>query len=139
MFNKEKTTTDRITSNNATLVSAGTTLSGDLNSANDLRIDGTIKGNVNSSAKIIIGATGFVEGDISCQQADIAGKVTGNVSAQDLLQLREECNVEGNIAAAKLQIEPTAIFNGKCTMTPAENAKQKTKHEPKPTEAVLYQ
>lgn len=98
----------------ATLVSTGTTLKGDINSNSDLRIDGTIIGNITSSAKIVIGANGVVEGNISGNQADIVGKVTGNIKTKDLLQLRGECVVKGNLYVSKLQVEPTAIFNGQC-------------------------
>lgn len=100
----------------ATLVSAGTTLKGDISSNSDLRIDGTIIGNVTSTAKIVIGASGNVEGDISGNQADIVGKVSGNIKTKDLLQLRGDCVVNGNVFAGKLQVEPTAIFNGQCHM-----------------------
>lgn len=99
-----------------TLISAGTTLKGDISSNNDLRIDGTIIGNVSSSAKIVIGASGNVEGDLSGNQADIVGKVSGNIKTKDLLQLRGDCVVNGNVYAGKLQVEPTAIFNGQCHM-----------------------
>ena len=103
-------------SNGTTLISAGTTLKGDISSNSDLRIDGTIIGNIHSSAKIVIGSNGVVEGDISGNQADIVGKVSGNVRAKDLLQLRGECVVSGNLFAGKLQVEPTATFNGQCHM-----------------------
>ncbi len=100
----------------ATLIGAGTTLKGDISSNSDLRIDGTVHGNITSSAKIIIGNGGLVEGDISCNQADIVGKVSGNVRSKELLQLRGECVVTGNLYAGKLQVEPTATFNGQCHM-----------------------
>jgi cytoskeletal protein CcmA (bactofilin family) len=102
--------------NGATLISAGTTLKGDISSNTDLRIDGTVIGNVNSASKIVIGASGSVEGDISGNQADVVGKVSGNVKTKDLLQLRGDCVVNGNVYAGKLQIEPTAVFNGQCHM-----------------------
>ena len=102
--------------NGATLISTGTTLKGDINSNSDLRIDGTIIGNIRGNAKIIIGSSGVVEGDIEGNQADITGKVTGNIKMKDLLQLRGECNITGNLNAGKLQIEPTATFNGQCHM-----------------------
>ncbi|MFZ9695107.1 MAG: bactofilin family protein [Chitinophagaceae bacterium] len=102
--------------NNATLISAGTVLKGDISSNGDLRIDGTVIGNVKTSAKIIIGGTGVVEGDISGNQADVTGKVNGNIRANELLQLRGECVAAGNIYAGKLQVEPTATFNGQCHM-----------------------
>src|SRR6266496_4618428 len=102
--------------NGTTLISAGTTLKGDINSNSDLRIDGTITGNISSSAKIVIGASGVVEGDITGNQADIVGKVSGNIKTKDLLQLRGDCVVNGNVYAGKLQVEPTATFNGQCHM-----------------------
>jgi cytoskeletal protein CcmA (bactofilin family) len=99
-----------------TLISAGTTLKGDISSNADLRIDGTIIGNINSSAKIVIGSSGVVEGDIFGAHADIVGKISGNIRVRELLQLRGECVVNGNIFAGKLQVEPTATFNGQCHM-----------------------
>ncbi|MER3499113.1 MAG: cell shape determination protein CcmA [Chitinophagaceae bacterium] len=102
--------------NGTTIINAGTTVKGDISSNNDLRIDGTILGNISSTSKIVIGASGVVEGDISGNQADIVGKVSGNIKAKDLLQLRGDCVVNGNIFAAKLQVEPTATFNGQCHM-----------------------
>jgi cytoskeletal protein CcmA (bactofilin family) len=102
--------------NGTTLIGAGTKLKGDITSTSDLRIDGTILGNVHSSAKVVIGANGIVEGNISGNQADIIGKVCGNVKTKDLLQLRGDCVITGNLYAGKLQVEPSATFNGECHM-----------------------
>ncbi|MCC7401769.1 MAG: polymer-forming cytoskeletal protein [Chitinophagaceae bacterium] len=102
--------------NGTTLIGAGTTLKGDISSNNDLRIDGTIVGNINCASKIVIGANGIVEGDITGNQADIVGKVSGNIRAKDLLQLRGDCVVSGDLYAGKLQVEPSATFNGQCHM-----------------------
>src|SRR6187549_1288762 len=119
MFNTKKpTTTDMITEKpngnggggtGTTLISAGTTIKGDLSSNSDLRIDGTVIGNINSSAKIVIGNSGVVEGDIF-------GNTSGTIKVKELLQLRGECVVNGNIYAGKLQVEPSATFNGQCHM-----------------------
>lgn len=102
--------------NGTTLIGAGTTLKGDIHSNSDLRIDGTIIGSIHSSAKVVIGANGVVEGNISGNQADINGKVSGNVKTTDLLQLRGDCNIKGNLYAGKLEVEPSAVFNGECHM-----------------------
>jgi cytoskeletal protein CcmA (bactofilin family) len=103
----------------ASLIGAGTSMKGDITSNGDLRIDGTLIGNINCTAKVIIGANGVVEGDLNGQQADILGKVTGTISVKDLLQLKGGSVINGNIKAAKLQIEPTASFNGECHMNSA--------------------
>ena len=118
---KSKTKTDMqfdkaAAGNCTTLIGSGTTLKGDIHSNSDLRIDGTLIGNVHSSAKVVIGANGVVEGDISGNQADINGKVSGNVRTRDLLQLRGDCNIKGNLYAGKLEVEPSAVFNGECHM-----------------------
>jgi cytoskeletal protein CcmA (bactofilin family) len=119
MFNtKNKTdmTVEKTNGNGATLISAGSTLRGDISSNSDLRIDGTVIGNIQSLAKVIIGGSGVVEGDIVASQTDVSGKVTGNVRAKELLQLKGESVVVGNLYAGKLQIEPSATFNGQCHM-----------------------
>jgi cytoskeletal protein CcmA (bactofilin family) len=128
MFNKEKTNTTERGSSSATLISAGTIVNGDLVSDNDLRIDGTINGNVSCTAKVVVGPSGYVEGNIDGQQADITGKVLGNIKAKELLQLRGSCNVQGNIASDKLQIEPSATFNGQCQMGGVEGFVQISRH-----------
>jgi cytoskeletal protein CcmA (bactofilin family) len=114
--NKSDMQNEKSSGNGTTLVGAGTTVKGDVNSNSDLRIDGTITGNIFCSAKIIVGANGVVEGDVSGNQADIVGKVAGNIRAKDLLQLRADSIVTGNIYAGRLQIEPSATFNGQCHM-----------------------
>lgn len=107
----------------ASIIAAGTTVKGDISSTGDIRIDGTLQGNIQSTAKVVIGANGVVDGDITGQQADIMGKITGTIKVKELLQLKGGCTVTGNIHASKLQIETNANFNGQCHMTNAAAAK----------------
>jgi cytoskeletal protein CcmA (bactofilin family) len=100
----------------ATIIGAGTTLKGDIQSQQDLRIDGTVIGNVKSISKIIIGQGGVVEGDLESSHCDVNGKVNGNIRCKELLQLRGDSVLSGNLYAGKLQIEPSATFNGQCHM-----------------------
>jgi cytoskeletal protein CcmA (bactofilin family) len=117
MFNsKTKPSTGSGASDASTLINSGTTITGDIESNGDIRIDGTLKGNLKGRAKVIIGTDGVVEGDIEGQQADIMGHVRGNIKIQELLYLHGSTKVNGDIYAGKLQIEPTAVFNGKCNM-----------------------
>jgi cytoskeletal protein CcmA (bactofilin family) len=121
MFN-QKSKSDSISDspvsggNSASIIAAGTTLKGDITSNGDIRIDGTLQGNIHCTAKVVIGANGSVEGDISGQQADIMGKVSGTIKVKELLQLKGGSQVNGNLYATKLQIEPSANFNGQCHM-----------------------
>lgn len=141
MFNKEKnsSSSEKNYPGSATLISSGTTLKGDVKSENDLRIDGSIHGNVYCKAKIIVGPSGYVEGNIEGANADITGKVNGNISVKELLQLKAEGNVNGNIIAAKLQIDPTAVFNGKCQMAAHTNGVMNLNNEIEAEKLSLYQ
>lgn len=117
MFNsKSRALSDAGASNTSTMIGAGTTINGDMESNGDIRIDGTLKGNLKGKAKVIIGADGVVEGDIEGLQADIMGHVTGTIKVQELLFLHGKTQVNGDIYAGKLQVEPTAVFNGNCHM-----------------------
>lgn len=104
----------------ASIIAAGTTVEGDITSSGDIRIDGLLNGNIQCTAKVIIGSQGQVKGDITGQQADIMGKVNGTIRVKELLMLKGGSNVTGNIFASKLSIEPSANFNGQCHMNGAE-------------------
>jgi cytoskeletal protein CcmA (bactofilin family) len=117
MFNsKSKTSFDPNAGSGSTMIGAGTTINGDMESNGDIRIDGTLRGNLKGKAKIIVGADGVVEGNIEGLQADIMGHVTGTIKVQELLFLHGKTEVNGDIYAGKLQVEPTAVFNGNCHM-----------------------
>jgi cytoskeletal protein CcmA (bactofilin family) len=98
------------------LIGTGTTITGDIVSNGDVRIDGVLKGNIRGAAKILIGQEGLVEGDVEGLQADILGKVNGRIKVKELLNLRGKAIINGDIRATKLQVEPTVTFNGKCHM-----------------------
>ena len=102
--------------NNTTIIGAGTVITGNIEASGDIRIDGTLVGNLYSKDKVIIGQEGTVEGDITGQQADIMGKVTGMLRVRELLQLKGRCVVSGEIHTGRLEVEPSATFNGTCHM-----------------------
>jgi cytoskeletal protein CcmA (bactofilin family) len=114
------------------LIGVGTTITGDIVSNGDVRIDGVLKGNIRGTAKILIGQDGLVEGDVEGLQADILGTVTGKIKVKELLNLRGKAVINGDIRAGKLQVEPTVTFNGKCHMgaeaSVVEMPKEEIKH-----------
>jgi cytoskeletal protein CcmA (bactofilin family) len=113
---KSKSSFDEAKAGSTTIIGAGTTITGNLVSNGDIRIDGTLKGNLLGKAKVLVGSDGTVEGDIDGKQADVLGRVTGKIKVADLLFLHGQAIVDGDICAGKLQIEPTATFNGQCQM-----------------------
>lgn len=98
------------------IIARGTIFEGNILNASDCRIDGTLRGNINSLSKVIIGKTGKVEGEIKCTSIEIEGEVCANIHAQELVSLKATANLKGNIQVGKIAIEPGAIFTGNCTM-----------------------
>ena len=56
-------------------VSVNTEIKGDIITDNDIRIDGKLIGNIVSSLRIVLSESGHIEGDIKCNNCDIAGTV----------------------------------------------------------------
>ena len=94
----------------------GTKIKGEITCDGDIRIDGHVKGSVSSKAKIVIGESGMIEGDVVCTNAVIAGQVTGTITVNELLTLQSTAVVDGDIIAGKFVVEEGAKFNGKCQM-----------------------
>jgi len=107
------------------LIGNGTDIKGDIVSNGDLRIDGSLKGTIKSSGKVVVGSTGKVEGEIICQNADISGEVNAHLKVYELLSLKASAVVTGDILTNKLAIEPGAVFTGACSMGNHEQVNEK--------------
>ncbi len=109
---------NEITGQSINLIGAGTSIEGEVKSSGDIRIDGIINGSVISKAKVVIGATGSVEGDVTCQNADVSGIVKGKIIVSEMLFLKSTARITGDINASKLVVESGASFTGSCNMGP---------------------
>lgn len=103
-----------------TIVGKGTVVEGDLKVKNSLRIDGIVKGNVNTTDTIIVGKDGEVEGRVRAKHLLLGGKVKGNIIASGRVFLESTASVFGDIKAVRLVVDEGAIFDGKCTMDEGE-------------------
>lgn len=121
MFGSNKNTEDpkstaTSASNSLNTLVKGTSVEGSLRCESDLRVDGSIKGKLNCKAKLIIGPTGVVDGEIRCENAVIEGQFKGKLWVSELLNVRETATVEGEISTNKLLVQSGAKFNVSCTM-----------------------
>ena len=97
-------------------IGSGTVVTGDVQSKGDIRVDGTLKGSINTKGKVVVGSTGIVEGDVTCQNADVSGEIKAKITVSELLSLKTTAKLDGDIIANKLAIEPGATFSGSCSM-----------------------
>ena len=100
------------------LIGAGTIIEGDVRSNGDIRIDGTVMGNVYSKAKVVLGSTGIIEGNVNGQNADLSGTIKGKINITELSFLKSTAKITGDIVTGKLVVEVGASFTGSCNMGP---------------------
>lgn len=105
----------------------GTTITGDIISKEGIRIDGTLVGNLTTEGKLVIGVTGMVKGEVTCQNSDIEGSVEGRISVKELLTLKSTSKILGDITTNKLAVEPNSKFTGTCNMGNSNENRQTTK------------
>ena len=110
--------TDNTTIN---LISNGTEITGDIKSNGDIRIDGSLTGNLSTKGKVVIGPTGKVNGEVYCKNSEVSGAVEGKISVGQLLNLKASSKIVGEIITFKLSIEPGAKFSGNCKMSESED------------------
>lgn len=94
----------------------GTSIEGHIKSDSNIRIDGRLKGTIQTKGKLVIGQTGSIEGEITCESADIEGVFAGKIHVNGLLTLKATSKLTGDIITGKLAIEPGAVFSGSCSM-----------------------
>jgi cytoskeletal protein CcmA (bactofilin family) len=94
----------------------GTTFTGDITSNGDFRIDGTLKGSLNSKGKLVVGPTGSIEGEIRCKNAEVFGKISARLIVEELLSLRNTAELTGEIVYNKIAIEAGAKLVGTLTI-----------------------
>jgi len=98
----------------ASLIAKGTTIEGKFRSSDNVRVDGTIKGEVFCDKRLIVGATGWIEGTINTQEATVRGHIKGNLIVQGVLRLESTAKIEGTILAKILEVEEGAQYEGDC-------------------------
>ncbi len=94
----------------------GTNVEGNVQADKDIRIDGTLKGSLQCKGKVIIGPTGHIIGDVTCENAVIEGRFDGVLIVGDVLHVKETAKIEGDVSTLKLVVQPGSIFNVKCKM-----------------------
>ena len=106
-------------------IDQNTSLKGTLKAKTDIRIDGSVEGNVETTGKVIIGKEAKVSGEVSCTNAEIEGFFKGKLMVSGVLSLKSNSNLEGEVLTHKLIVESGAIFNAQCKMQSSEEVVKK--------------
>jgi len=120
-----------VQSNNSLV--GGTRIEGTIFTETDIRIDGTVTGTIYSKGKVVLGASGLMEGNIECTNAVIEGKFSGILVVTELLHVKENAVVEGDVSTGKLMVHAGSTFNVTCKMG-AQRTKELRKEDKTPVE-----
>ena len=88
-------------------------IKGEVSGSESLYVDGKIEGTINLPGnRVTVGRNGQVAANILAREVVVLGKVRGNVTASDRVDLRSEGSLTGDVAAARISIEDGAFFKG---------------------------
>ena len=116
----KKAVEPEVSVNDISRISARTVIKGEISSENDIRVDGKVNGKIFSKGKIVVGPQAIIEGGLACTNVDFLGTMKGDIYVKDLLTIKSNATIEGNINVNKLQVEMGAQINGSCHMITSE-------------------
>ncbi len=119
MFGKENEIdgpVDRGDPRATSILAQGCRFKGEVEVKGTFRIEGELEGTIRHPDTLVVGKTGVVKGEIFAHNAVIGGKVLGNITADDKIELQSGSTLEGDIKTARLVIDEGVVFEGSCSM-----------------------
>ncbi len=104
------------------VLSSDVDIKGTVKFTNDLVVDGKIEGEIQSQGNLTVGENARLKAEINTATVVVYGKVHGNITATDRVELKASAEIIGDIKAKSLSIEAGAIFVGKSTVGTPANA-----------------
>ena len=93
---------------------------GDIKTQGTLRIDGTVEGNIETDW-LILGETSHLKGDAASRGIIVGGRVDGNLTAKEIIEIKTKGQVTGELTTTKLSIAEGAMFDGRSSMIREES------------------
>ncbi|MBZ0199836.1 MAG: polymer-forming cytoskeletal protein [Ignavibacteriaceae bacterium] len=111
-----KTRPNDLGKDEVTIISAGVSIEGKLNSNGNVRIDGDVRGDVVATGNVTVGENGEVNGELRASVVTIGGRVNGTIHAKEKLVLESKATLKGDLVTKILVIEAGANFEGNSSM-----------------------
>lgn len=96
----------------------GVKVEGTLELGGTFRVDGEIKGTVRCKERLIVGESGYVEGEIESAFVSVAGKINGVCRGTQRVEILPSGSVDGEVHTSCLVIEAGGVLDGRCHMKP---------------------
>jgi len=98
------------------IVGPGMKVVGDCTSDGTIRVEGQVEGAVRAAKSVVVGKDGVVLGDIVTQDAIVAGRVNGSVTAESRVELQASCRVQGDIRSRRIKLDEGGQVDGQLHM-----------------------
>lgn len=103
--------------NTLSIVSAGSTVTGDVDCAGVLKVEGRVEGSVTRARQVMLARQASITGNVSAHEVVVGGVIDGNVVATERLELQSTAVVNGDITTKSIVVMEGARINGAVRMT----------------------
>src|ERR1035438_6351070 len=105
-------------SNSKNILNADVEIKGTLNFAGELTFDGKLEGDITSEGALNVGDNAVIKGNLNVSSVVLRGKINGNVTAREKIEIKAKTELFGDIRAPRLVIEEGVTFVGKSEVNP---------------------
>jgi cytoskeletal protein CcmA (bactofilin family) len=113
-----------------TFIGPNVTIEGTISGSERVVVEGTVRGQINIAADLLVGTKARIEATVHARNVTVEGKLNGDISADDRVELVASATVDGNIKAPKIIVAEGAKFRGSVDM-----GSRVPKDEPAPAKA----
>ncbi len=98
------------------IIGPGMKITGNCESDGTIRVEGSVEGAIKAAKSVVVGKEGIVVGDITTQDAIVAGRVNGSVTAESRVELQSSCRIQGDIRSRRVKLEEGGQIDGSLFM-----------------------
>jgi len=99
-----------------TIIGKGSVFQGTINVESSIRVDGVVRGKLTCTDTLVVGKSGVIEAEIKVKNATVGGRIIGNLTASERVELESNSVLIGDLRTKLLVIDEGAVFNGNCAM-----------------------
>ncbi|MDJ0787868.1 MAG: polymer-forming cytoskeletal protein [Myxococcota bacterium] len=113
------------------------TIKGDLSGSEDIQVEGTVEGKIDlPDNEVTVGAEGRLVAQVHAKNVVVIGRIQGNVSAVDKIEVQENGKIDGDVRAPRLIVHEGATLNGSVEMGEAAKRPAATASAPAKAEGT---
>lgn len=113
MFNRKK---ENIVENIDSLIGENIKIIGRIEGKGNLRIDGTVEGDIDYDGNIVVGQNGKIFGNVKSKDISLSGAIEGNIDSKTKLVILPTGKLLGDLVVSSFIVHENAVFEGNCKM-----------------------